>query len=218
MALALLHLLQRAQRKASKLRGLCQDFETTKAWSQKDILATYIAIENANLWATFVRKLFLACALGSPFTGKGVAVSYAGAKFASERDALLFAIRAVNSRYAAKLAATGQKIVPRDEPAWHDRNAFLRIIHTLGLSNEPSIAAAITSSATTLEHMPTIRNFYAHRTEETAKKTSRVQLSYGFSSSIHPTEFLASRIISRPQTVLRQLVDDVSVSITIACF
>ena len=211
-------LVQRAQRRISKLRALCQDFEGTTDFSQKDVLATYITIENANLWDSFARSLVLTCALNSAVTGKGALITHSQPPFADERDALLFAIDAVNKKHAANLRRTGHRIRPRDEPAWEDRNILLRIAHGLGLSNEPSISAAITASATTLANMPTIRNFYAHRSELTAKKAAAVQLSYGFASSIHPTQFLNSRLAARPHTILRHLVDDISLSITIACF
>jgi hypothetical protein len=151
-------------------------------------------------------------------TGKGAPVTYVGTQFHDERDALLFAIDTVNKTYAAKLRSSGTKITPRDEPAWQDRSIFLRIVRGLGLSNEPAITAAIGVSAQTLANLPVIRNFYAHRTEDTAKKTAAVQLRYGFSGSIHPTEFLASRVGTQPHAILRYLVEDISISITTACF
>jgi len=210
-------LVQRAQRRTSKLRVLCQEFEAAKNFSQKDVLATFIAIENANLWDAFARTLYLTCAMDGPATSKGLAITHAHSPFADDRDALLFAIDAVNKTHAAKLRASGQKIRSRDEPAWQDRNVLLRIVRALGLSNEPSISAAISASVTTLANLPTIRNFYAHRCEDTALKTAAVQLGYGFASSIHPTQFLASRLAARPYTILRHLVDDIGISTAIAC-
>jgi hypothetical protein len=218
MPLSLLQLARRAHRRISKLRTLCQDFEISGNWSERDVLATYIAIENANLWARFARELYLMCILNAPVTGKGIAVTYSQPVFSTERDGLLFAIGAVNAKRATELQQRGQKITPRDEPAWHDKNALLKIVQALALSNESSILAAINASPLTLQYMPTIRNFYAHRSNETGRKVSNVQLNYGFASTLHPTEFLGSRLTSRPHTILRHLVDDIALSVTLACF
>jgi len=130
----------------------------------------------------------------------------------------LFAIDVINSKHAAKLKATGQKVTSRDEPPWQDRNVFLKIVRRLGLSNEPSITAAVNASATTLANLPTIRNFYAHRNEDTAKKTAAVQLSYGVPGKMHLTCFLGTRLGVRPHAILRYLVKDIGTALNMACF
>ncbi len=161
----------------------------------------YLTIETSNLWASFARSFYLS----SVFCAKqdvGGRVKCA-TTFPSVKDAISFAVTTIQPRGA--------------EPNWSDPGILLLLLRTIGASNYTNVKAAFSYSTTVFRDLPTMRNFFAHRDEGTARKTARVARSVGLSVHLRPSEILCSRSPGRPQNVITDWIDDVRNIIDLAC-
>lgn len=140
-------------------------------------------IEAQNTWAVFVRYFFLSCMLGAK-TISGSRVTHVVPGINSEADALDFAKRTVPGATAGG---------PLSEPPWHTSFVLLRLCGAAGLSNASQIQTAWSVAGNALEHLPKARNFYAHRSRETARKLGAVRAVYGVGMSVRPGQLPGQR-------------------------
>ena len=161
----------------------------------------YLTIETSNLWASFSRSFFLSCM----FSGKHDAGGRVrcGPTFGSVKDVISFAVTTIKPRGT--------------EPNWSDPGILLLLLKVVGASNFAIVKSAFSYSTTVFRDLPSMRNFFAHRDEGTAKKTVRVARSVGVSVHLRPSEILCSRSPSRPQNVITDWIDDLRNIITLAC-
>jgi hypothetical protein len=100
----------------------------------------------------------------------------------------------------------------RDEPQWYDPKVITRISPLLALSNLAQIYAAFGVPTPVFKELPILRNFFAHRNEDTASRVrtliSANYSSFGFSGRTNPSDFLCARLPARPQNVLADYIDD----------
>jgi len=199
-----------ATRRALTLRTLVHHYPTAVG-SKEDRVVSYVAIEALNLWASFVRSYYLSCVLGvKTRAGLKITISMPGISTAS--DAVIFSIRRMKPG-----VNTAQKLYRRDEPAWHEPHTILTLLAALGSSNLSQVHAALGYRTSAFKHLPTFRNFFAHRNEDTAKKTVQIARSYGISTKLRPSEILCTRLGRRPQNVLADWLDDVRNVIGLLC-
>ncbi len=206
--------LARLQRLAAKrlvmLRTLVEqcDLPSTR---KHDPIVSYATIEALNLWTEFVRCYYLSCVLSARRTN-GVRVRIFTTGVRTAEDAINFAI--------SRLKPTLKKARPwrrRDEPSWHDPNTLLRLSEALGYSNLAEVRAAFAYPTRAFHDLPTVRNFFAHRNEETARKAVNIARSYGLSTLLRPSDILVSVSPGRPQSVLGDWLDDIRHVIELLC-
>jgi hypothetical protein len=67
--------------------------------------------------------------------------------------------------------------------------------------------------------LPTIRNFYAHRCDDTFRRAGNVGIRLGLSATpnLHATEIMCSRLPKRPQNVATDWLDDIGNIIDLLC-
>lgn len=176
-----------------------------------DRLVAYTVIESWNLWAGFCRSLYLSCAIGAT-TASGHRITHAQPFGSVTDDALLFA---ANLRRQRPLGS--KPVSPRDEPAWQDPSTLIYALSELGATNTSQVSAGLSISTDVYQRMPTLRNFYAHRSKATAEKVARVARSIAMNPLLRPSELLVSCRRRRPQNVLADWLDDIRNSIDIAC-
>jgi hypothetical protein len=201
-------LRQRAKRRLLYLSGLSDTLSDPRDRTH-DRAATFISLEISNLWQSFAREYYLSCAVRSALTSSGQPVKMSSAAFLDDEDALFFAIQKVapmNLRYVRR----GRRIPRRFEPNWADPATLVRLALFAGFSNHSTILSATSFATTVFRDLPTIRNFYAHRSRETAVKVRNVSRQhYGFPIH-HPNELVMLRWAGRSQNVLSEWADDLA--------
>lgn len=177
-----------------------------------DVRVAWTTIEALNLWGGFLRAYYLSGAIKCR-TVSGKSVRFTALSFADSESALKFAIKKIKG---GKVPA---KISRRDEPTWHDTAVFLSLEKSVGASNLAQIYAAFGAGTAFAPLLPTIRNFYAHRCDETYRKAARVGIKLGLSTKaeLRATKILCSRLPKRPQNVLTDWIDDMSNVIDLLC-
>lgn len=120
--------------------------------------AGYLAVELHNCWSGFARSFFLSVMCGTlTLNGRRAFPTLTG-PFASADDAL--------KRASSALGRT-------DEPHWFDQVTYTRLATHFGFNNLNSITAAF-AYPTTFFKLATVRNFFAHKNQGTAKKVSNL--------------------------------------------
>jgi hypothetical protein len=177
-----------------------------------DISVAWVTVEALNLWGGFLRAYYLSGAI-SCRTASGKPVKFVVFKFPNMEAALKFAA------HSAKGGKVPAKLSRRDEPAWHDAKVFLKLEKSVGASNLAQIYAAFGIATPFTECLSIVRNFYAHRCDETARKAARVGVKLGLSTKpeLRPTKILCSKLPKRPQNVLTDWIDDMSNIIDVLC-
>jgi len=179
----------------------------------EDRLVAWTVIEALSLWSAFLRAYYLSGAMRTKTTS-GAVVSFRAVKFSDEKAALRFAIRKLKDRSFKKAM-----ISRRDEPPWHDSQLFLTLQKTVAPTNLMQVYSAFSVSMTFSKFLPTIRNFYAHRCDETFRKATRVGVALGLATKpkLRPTIILCSRLPKRPQSLIADWLDEIKNVIDLLC-
>lgn len=201
-------LAEQCEGRLAQLHGLVDVLPTVPAGDDDRVVA-YATIEALNLWASFSRAMYLSCVFSARrANGKRVLLGK-HKHITSAPQAIDFAIKTLKHRLWKSRRPPWRW---SDEPKWYDPSALTRLSPALALSNVSQIQAAFGVSTTVFRHLPTLRNFYAHRGEDTATKVRALIAddfpSLGFTSRTTPTEFLCTRLPGRPQNLLADWIDD----------
>lgn len=163
---------------------------------------SFVSIELLNLWGEFCRAYYVSCALrAKDRTNARVVHTHSAIK--SNTDAIALAVRTTRPKTRKQTIFTH-----RDEPTWHNKSEFHKVMRALAPSNLADIDAALSQSNTVLNSLPTFRNFFAHRSESTAQKAQRLARQYRVSPRQHPAMILATFPPGRPQTLILDYVDE----------
>jgi hypothetical protein len=200
------------RKRIARLRPVVS-YYSLPASPEADRAVSWAMIEANNLWGGFLRAYYLSAAIHAKTTS-GARIVFSAATFADFQSAL---------RFAAKLKDPGFRktsVSRRDEPPWHDARVFLRLLRMVGASNLPQIHAGLAYSTSFFSHLATIRNFYAHRCDDTSKKAGNVGVKLGLSATpnLHATEIMCSRLPKRPQNVATDWLDDIRNVIDLLCY
>lgn len=85
-------------------------------------------------------------------------------------------------------------------------------------SHLAEIRMAFSVSTRVFDDLPTFRNYYAHRNEESAKKAIYIaRRYYVISGASSPTEALATPALKRTQPLILDWLDDMSVVMQMLC-
>lgn len=202
----LLLLKERALRKLFYLSTISEALVRPRERAE-DRAATYVAIEAMNFWSCFVREHYLSCAVRHARSAGGNILTYTHAALKSERDALLLALQIVDpTRFRS--VRSRPTLRRRDEPNWFNPAVIVRLSTALGLSNKSDIISATSYPTMLFRDLPVVRNFYAHRSFETARRVKTLsRQSYGILVN-HPNEFSIVKWSGRTQNLLSEWVDD----------
>ena len=175
-----------------------------------DETIAFVAIEALNVWSSFVRSYYLSWFL-HPRTIAGQRIS-CSQHFVSFQDALAFSIQVLRRR-----RPNAGRLSRRDEPAWHVPSNLLSLGQAVGVSNFSEISSALSFGATYADNLPTVRNFYAHRNDETFSKVQRAAALLGIGTNLRPCEFVCAALPSRPQNLISDWLDEMRITIELLC-
>jgi hypothetical protein len=178
--------------------------------SSNDCRIAFVVAEAVNIWASFVRAYYLSWFL-RPTTMSGSRVNCSNHILRFE-DALIFAIKRLRSRGYSRT-----RPVRLDEPTWHDPVTLLTLATEIGVSNLSKVQAAFSLGATYPNVLPTVRNFYAHRNEETFRKVIEKAVLLGLGRNLRPCEFVCTSLPSRPQNLISDWLDEIRLTIELLC-
>lgn len=186
-----------------QLEGVANDI-VGKNGHDIDRAIAFITIESLSAWSGFAREFYLACAFLHPKTIGGQHVSHLGVAIVDERLALIHSISVLKGR-----TVTAPRITPRDEPAWHEKRVLSQLSSSLSFSNNQSVISGLSFQTAFFDELPTIRNFYAHRSQGTAEKVSRIATRrYGMVNVQHPNDLVNAIFAGRIQTLIQEWLSD----------
>lgn len=166
----------------------------------KDI--SFVVIELLNCWANFSRALYFSSCRGAR-DGMGNKI-VTTLPLGSLDDALDQAVW----RFKPSVAGLPGPWTHREEPNWLDPNTLLILLQLVGASNSGDVSAALSFQTRALVDLPSLRNFYAHRTKNTAEKVRRMAITYSLPSIHHPAELCLGYAPGRPQSILADWVSE----------
>jgi hypothetical protein len=179
----------------------------------KDKELAWATVELLNLWSEFSRAYYLSC-FRSARLGSGARITCSSGANWSTFDQLIIAL---SQSLGNKKAAGSKKLPRRNEPKWHQPNVLITGCTNLGTSHLLQVQSALSISSSVFNDLPTCRNFYGHRNEETAAKVLRLGSAYSIYGRNHPSEVLASYAYGRPQSLILDFVDDIRNVIQLLC-
>jgi hypothetical protein len=184
------------------LRGLIERCKTPIDQLEARTVA-FVTLEALTLWANFVRAFYLSCVHNARREGgERVKVSVSG--LGTDEAAIAFSLKII-------------KFARRNEPVWHEPTTLSKLFVAVKASNLTQVQGAISAQPYVFTALPTIRNFFAHRSLQSAQKIPGVARGIGLSVGLRPCEILCSRLPGRPQNVLADWIDDIRNAIELAC-
>jgi hypothetical protein len=187
------------------VEGLLPDFV------EQDRHFAYVILETQNLWSNFVRSYLLSC-LRTPRRIKNPAVTITNAAVTTPGDVILIATRVWKGPAASAPADR------RDEPPWHEKRFLLKTVREMQCSHYLDVEAALGIATRVIDDLPTFRNFYAHRNKDSARKAVELARRYYLITGFrHPTHVLAQPGHHRPQPLILDWLDDLSVIFDFLC-
>jgi len=199
-------------RRVARLRSLVEPLGLP-ATAEKDRQVAWVVIEARNLWAGFLRAYYLSGAINTR-TSSGARVSFASTPLPSVSAALIYAVRLLKVKTFSSTTVRRQ-----DEPAWHNISGYLKLCTSVGISNLPQIYAALSYPTTFFELLTPVRNFYAHRCNETVRKAGKVGVKLGLAATpnLRASQIMCSKLPRRPQNVITDWLDDIEAVIDLFC-
>ena len=200
-----------ARRRIARLRSIVSPL-SVPANPEADRAVAWAIIEADNLWAGFLRAYYLSATIHAK-TVSGGKIALTSAAFPDLQSALKFAARLKDPKFRKPV------VTRRDEPAWHNTADFLKLLQRVGASNLPRVQAGLAYGTTFFNHLRTIRNFYAHRCDDTSRKAGIVGIKLGLSAtpSLHATQIMCTRLPKRPQNIATDWLDDIGNVIDLLC-
>jgi hypothetical protein len=175
----------------------------------KDRLAAFAIIELDNLWASFVRSYYLSW-FRKAKTASGARISFTVAPPRNFDDAIVLASKLLYGK--TKPGRTG-----RIEPAWHEKHVLVKLAKGCGTSVQGQIVTAMSISATVFDHLHSVRNFYAHRSLETANKLPRIARAFGLVPPRRASEIVLAVPPGRSATIVLDWLAEVRDTTDLLC-
>jgi hypothetical protein len=169
-----------------------------------DRRTSFVVIESHAAWSSFCKYFYVSCALGGT-DNSGNRVLPRASRHASEDAAIHFAIM----RLSPTSRGAAGKWSPRQEPTWFETATLRKLLDALGSANRSTVTDALSLAPGSVSSLTTFRNFYAHRGQTTARKTQAIALRHLLAPARHPTAILNDYPPGRPQTLLRDFLDDI---------
>ena len=102
-------------------------------------------------------------------------------------------------------------IARKDEPTVRDPKITEKILIGCGASNLPSLQNALALNLSLFRDIPPLRNFYAHRNEDTWRKVKDKARAMGILVTRHTDELVQAAIIGRPASIFEDWLGDLEI-------
>jgi len=179
--------------------------------SVRDRVIAHVTIESLNLWSNFVRSYYLACVRNAR-TSAGPRVTLI-TSFSGPQAALDYAVAHIKNKNIA-----AAPFARRDEPPWHDWSTLVKLCVALNISITPQVQFASGYPTTMLRFLPVFRNFFAHRNDDTFRKTQTAALQLGIPGGrAHPSRLLSTPAAGAAQPILADWLDDIQNLMDLLC-
>ncbi|MDQ1546349.1 MAG: hypothetical protein QOH69_1253 [Actinomycetota bacterium] len=161
-----------------------------------DRAVSFAAIELLNCWNGFSRAYYLStCARWKWADGTKVTTT---TRLSTTEDALTHAVHTCNKG----LRKSSGPWSHAQEPVWFDSGVLLKLMTSVGASNTTALSSALSVPNRVLKDLTTVRNFLAHRAENTAVKAKRIGANYAAPPGSDPVEICLLNAPGRPQSVI----------------
>lgn len=166
---------------------------------------SFAVIELDNLVLGGMRE-FIISSLRGARTATGNRISVAGYFTSAESIAayVLSIVQTVTYQRIGSPATVGR----RQEVKIRDPREVDRVLSTCSASNVGSVRNALSLNTSLFSDIATVRNFYAHRNEDTWAKVRRQATAKGVLNIRHADEFVTRQIPGRPVSLLEDWLDD----------
>jgi hypothetical protein len=209
----LIKLQKAAIKRLTKLEHLSNNILSISSNREIETLLTYITIETLNTWSNFSRSFYLSCTLSAKtVSGKKIIISSTIANF---NDAVGLVIPLYKRSATPNHAGIWHR---RHEPTWHDPNVIMKICNHIGCSNITQIQLGFSGGLTVFKNLPTFRNFYAHRNQQTEYAAMQIATQYGISNLLKPSQILLSLPLNRRQILLLEWIDELRLTVEYLCY
>ena len=185
-----------AQSRLSRLISLSGTLPITRG-PDAERLVSYLVIEAYSLWYGLNRSVFFSCAYEATHPRLGRVKTTFGRPLTTT-DALNQAVWLSNSRKNGQYRNWSH----RDEPSWGDQSAIAPLFRKLAPTNLGDLSSGWSVPTEVMKDLPTFRNFYAHKSEDSVVKAKKRYIKYSISSSYSPTEALLHRTPSKATPVV----------------
>lgn len=201
-------LLRPAQRRFQKLRGVVSGIGHRGLRPENERELAYAIVEVWNTWREFARAYMLSSTVGLRLLDGSVGIPQA-VPVPDHEAGRRECIRSINRPTT--------RFRQRDEPDWTRPFIILKLAQALDLSNTSAIMAALSLNTRVFDDLPCVRNFYAHRNRRTFEAAVELANHYSITSPDTPSAFVLSTSPGRPQSVLEDWMDDLSLAVTFLC-
>lgn len=178
-----------------------------------DRTVAFVTIELLAAWANFTRAYYLSCWEGARTTeGNRVDLTLPPG---SPTDGIGFAVK---RRYPNATPKQNGEWRRRDEPTWHRPETLMKLAKDLSFTNSAEISAAFSGGTRVFLDLPVYRNFFAHRGHGTFRAAmDNAAIQHGIVGAHSPAESLLSMLPGRPQSLLGEWFDDISLTVAYLC-
>lgn len=191
------------QRRLTRLRHAFASVPGRPLKDRNFVIATCV-IELDNMSMSGVRE-FTFSTLTKARTVLGHRVSV-NRMFANEEEISAFLLSVLNSVAYAKLGAPAG-IKRHKEPKVRDPKQTEKILNACNATNLPSLQNALALNVGLFRDLATVRNFYAHRNQDTFRKVREKANNMGVAVIRHPDDLVQALVIGRPVFSIRGLAE-----------
>ena len=171
---------------------------------RSELLAVSV-IELDNLILSSLRVLTIS-SLRAARTATGHRIVVAR-KFTDEEEVSAFILSVLAARTYKRLQSPVR--VPRkEEPTVRDPRETAKVLGASGASNLSSLQNALALNTAVFSDLGTIRNFYAHRNQDTWRKGRAKAHAMGIPAAKHANEVVTTGLQGRPVSVFEDWLDD----------
>jgi hypothetical protein len=212
---SLLKLQKVAIKRLNYFEQLLLTIGSNNSFRQNEIVLEYITIELLNTWVNFSRSFYLSCTIfPKSVSGNRITTTILLHSF---NDAIGVAISQTNRNHSPNSQGIWRR---KDEPTWHDPNFMIKVCRHIGCSNIAEIESGLSGGQTVFINLPTFRNFFAHRNQQTelAAKTVALQ-KYGISApQLKISEILLLPPLSETQPLINIWIVEMKITIEFLCY
>jgi hypothetical protein len=127
-----------------------------------------------------------------------------GTPIGSNADAITAAVYA----YSKKKRGQPGPFTWFEEPKWHKASAFLKVIRGTSCTNTEVVENALGYQAQSRSDLVVARNFFAHKSEDTAAKLRELAPQYSLSPKLAPSILVTSVQPGEAQPIALNWLDD----------
>lgn len=163
-----------------------------------DPTLTHVIVEIDNIYIEGLRAVTMASMGDAKLRSGGR--SKPTQRFRTQGEAGAFLLATLNPR-AYQNKGSPHSVDRRLEPTIRRPSDVVRVLSQLQTRNISSVRSAAAYPATFLDLLPTFRNFFAHRNQDTTMKVKNKIRNLGIPANDHPAKLLFKPIPDRPVRV-----------------